>query len=265
MSCLVSRETLKDFYNNYIFLSFNSQQSALFRGCTQRCKEIISAYKGTFPDDCAQLDLLLWLSKRNVISDNNCLAVMGEVVKDMQAHFDEKYKAPKIFISHSTDDNPIVEKFVTMLEQMRVKQGQLFCSSVAGHGIPQGSGDIYDFIRNEMSNDNLFVIMMLSKNYYKSVACLNEMGAAWIKQSAYQSILLPGFQYSQIEGAVNPRDMAFCLSDEKNRKYALNDLKDRIISHLGLDDISQTLWERFRDKFLEETDCISKLLPQKSV
>lgn len=184
---------------------------------------------------------------------------MSEVVKYMYDHFDEMYKAPKIFISHSTDDKPIVEKFVTMLEQIGVKQNQLFCSSVAGYGIPQGAGDLYDFIRNEMDNYNLFFIMMLSKNYYKSSVCLNEMGAAWVKQSAYQSILLPGFQYTKIEGAVNPRDMTFRLADKEKRNYALNDLKDRIVSHLGMvDDLSQNLWERFRDKFLEEVDCMSE-------
>lgn len=258
MDCLVNKETLDEFYNNYIVLTLNNQQPALFLRCAQQCQKIISAYKGTFTEDCAQLNLLLWMIKHNLISVKDCLVAMGNVVMYMCDHFDEKYKAPKIFISHSTNDNLIVEKFVTMLEQLGVKQGQLFCSSVAGHGIPQGSGDIYDFICDEMSNDNLFVIMMLSKNYYKSPACLNEMGAAWIKQSAYQSILLPGFQYSQIEGAVNPRDMAFCLADKKNRKYALNDLKDRIICHLGLDNITQSLWERFRDTFLEETDCISE-------
>ena len=144
-------------------------------------------------------------------------------------YFDEIYKTPKIFISHSTDDKPIVERFVTMLEQIGVKQDQLFCSSVTGYGIPQGAGDLYDFIRSEMSNDNLFVIMMLSQNYYNSPVCLNEMGAAWIKQSAYQSILLPGFQYSEIKGAVNPRAMSFNLADKEHRNYALNELKRSIV------------------------------------
>ena len=258
MNCLVTKETLNEFYDSYIVLSLSNQQTALFLRCVQRCKEIISAYKATFPCDCAQLDLLLWLRTHNLISIKDCLVAMSEVVKYMYDHFDEMYKAPKIFISHSTNDKPIVEKFVTMLEQMGVKQDQLFCSSVAGYGIPQGAGDLYDFIRNEMSNDNLFVILMLSKNYYKSPVCLNEMGAAWVKQSTYQSILLPGFQYSKIEGAVNPRDMTFRLADKDNRNYALNELKARIIRHLGINDISQNRWERFRDKFLEEIDCMSE-------
>lgn len=259
MNRLVTKETLVEFYDSYIVLSLrNHQLRAPFLSCVQRCKEIISTFKGAFPCDCAQLDLLLWLRTYNLISIKDCLVSMGEVVKYMYDHFDEIYKPPKIFISHSTDDRPIVEKFVTMLEQIGVKQEQLFCSSVAGYGIPQGVGDLYDFIRNEMNNDNLFVIMMLSKNYYKSPVCLNEMGAAWVKQSTYQSILFPGFQYSKIEGAVNPRDMTFHLADKDNRNYALNELKDRIIRHLGINDISQNRWERFRDKFLEEVDSMSE-------
>lgn len=257
MNCSVNKETLNEFYDSYIALSLNNQQTALFLRCVQRCKEIISAYKGAFPCDCAQLDLLLWLRTYNLISIKDCLVAMSNAVKCMYDHFDEIYKAPKIFISHSTDDRPIVEKFVTMLEQMGVKQDQLFCSSVAGYGIPQGVGDLYDFIRNEMSNDNLFVIMMLSQNYYHSPACLNEMGATWVKQSTYQSILLPGFHYSEIKGAVNPRAMSFRLDDKENRNYALNELKDRIIVHLGMDDIAHNPWERFRDKFTEEVDRIS--------
>lgn len=263
MSCLISKETLSDFHDNYIIPSISAQRMdsaqrmAFSLNCVKRCEEIISIFRPAFPCDCAQLDLLLILIKQRLIDMDKCLVAMEEVVKYMYDHFDEIYKAPKIFISHATIDKPMVEKFVTMLEQMGVKQDQLFCSSVVGHGIPQGTGDLYDFIRNEINNDNLFFIMMLSQNYYNSPVCLNEMGAAWVRQSAYQSILLPGFQYSEIKGAVNPRTMCFNLADRENRSYALTELKDRIIEHLGMDDIAHSLWERYRDRFIEEVDCIS--------
>lgn len=171
--------------------------------------------------------------------------------------FDSVYKTPKIFISHSTNDKPIVEKFVILLEQIGVKQENLFCSSVVGYGIPQGSGNIFDYIRNEMTNDNLFVIMMLSDNYYNSYVCLNEMGAAWIKKSEYQSILLPGFSFSNIGGAINPSDMSFKLDDKEHRNHSLNELKDRIIKHLEISDIDYSLWERQRDNFFKDVDSIS--------
>lgn len=257
MNCLVNKETLAHFYDMDIRNALITQDDFFLTRCVNQCKKITTAYKSAFPCDCAQLDLIIWLRTKNLIDKRNFLVAMGNIIKYMYDHFDEIYKIPKIFISHATADKPIVEKFVTLLEQIGVKQDQLFCSSVAGYGIPQGSGDLYDFIRNEMSNDNLFVIMMLSKNYYNSPACLNEMGAAWIKQSAYQSVLLPGFQYSEIKGAVNPRDISFCLSDKENRNYALTELKNRIITHLGVNDNGQSLWERFRDKFVAEIDSIS--------
>lgn len=51
--------------------------------------------------------------------------------------------------------------------------------------------------------------------------------------------------------------MCFCLSDKENREHSLSELKDRIIIHLGIDDVSQILWERFRNKFIEEVDSQS--------
>ena len=160
--------------------------------------------------------------------------MMMKIVDSMHDKFDQVYKSPKLFISHATSDKTIIEKFVTMLEQIGVNHHQLFCSSINAYGIPQGAGNIYDYIQNEMSNDNLFVIMMLSQNYYDSYMCLNEMGAAWIKKSKYQSILLPGFNFPDIQGAIDPRDICFKLDDPENRNYALNDLKDRITEHLEL-------------------------------
>lgn len=226
---------------------------------SQRCKDIISVYGQVFPARCGQLNLIEEMWTKGLCDKRLCVQVAINLISDMLDRFPETYKSPKIFISHSTNDVAIVEKLVTMLEQIGVKQSQLFCSSIAGYGIPQGAGDLYNYIRNEMSNDNLFVIMMLSPNYYSSPVCLNEMGATWVKQSAYQSILLPGFRYSEIKGAVNPRDMSFSLADRENRNLALNEFKNRIIAHLGLADIDHSLWERFRDKFTEEVDKLTQL------
>ncbi len=76
----------------------------------------------------------------------------------------------------------------------------MFCSSINAYGIPQGAGNIYDYIQNEMSNDNLFVIMMLSQNYYDSYMCLNEMGAAWIKKSKISKYPITWIQFPQYTG-----------------------------------------------------------------
>lgn len=149
------------------------------------------------------------------------------------------------------------------LERINEKMLDLEKKSKIGYFVPHVKlkdagidGFEHSYIRSEMSNDNLFVIMMLSKNYYSSPVCLNEMGAAWIKQSTYQSILLPGFDYPDIQGAINPRDISFKLSDRENRTVALNEFKDRIVAHLDLEPVDHTLWERFRDSFIAEIDQI---------
>ena len=66
MNCLVNKETLNDFYNNFILFSYRNLQPELFQRCVQRCEEIVSAYKRAFSDECAQLDLLLCTSKDTI-------------------------------------------------------------------------------------------------------------------------------------------------------------------------------------------------------
>ena len=36
---------------------------------------------------------------------------------------------------------------------------------------------------------------------------MNEMGAAWVLKNDYTTILLPGFEFNEIKGAINPRQI----------------------------------------------------------
>ena len=112
MNYIVDKETLNNFCDDYIKPTLKSHRTDLYPLCFQRCKEIISTYRSAFPLDCAQLDLLFILLKQQLITPIGGLVAMDEVIEYMYDHFDEIYKAPKIFISHSEKDKPIVEKFV---------------------------------------------------------------------------------------------------------------------------------------------------------
>ena len=85
-------------------------------------------------------------------------------------------KSPKIFISHSSLDKEYVTYLVDFLESIGLTQEQLFCSSVPGYGIPLDE-DIYDYLKRQFKEHNLHVILVLSNNYYQSVACMNE----WVR------------------------------------------------------------------------------------
>ena len=139
-------------------------------------------------------------------------------------------------------------------EALRLAELYGCCCAVLKEKSPScGSGNIYDDLREEFSN-NLFVIFMLSSNYYKSAPCLNEMGATWVLKKKYQSILLPGFEYSQIKGAIDPCDISFKLDDKKYRTSALGELKDNIVQFLELDNVDVSKWDYQRERFFSMID-----------
>lgn len=162
----------------------------------------------------------------------------------------------KIFISHSSKDIKYVEPLVNLLEKLGLTEKEIFCSSMPGYGIPVGE-NIYDYLAKEFQNNNLMVIFILSKNYYKSPACLNEMGASWVLKKKYYTILLPEFEFKKIDGAIDPRNLAIKLGpssyDLKNR---LAELRDIIINTFGLKKLLETRWETHRDEFIDKTSTV---------
>lgn len=159
-------------------------------------------------------------------------------------------KSPKVFISHSSQDKYYVTCLVDLLEGIGLTQDQLFCSSVPGYGIPLDE-DIYDYLKKQFQSHALHVILVLSNNYYQSVACMNEMGAAWILQDKYTTILLPGFEFHEVKGAINPRQIGLKLDGDLTEvKEKLGQLKEVLLQEFGLAKIPDVRWERKRDAFI---------------
>ena len=127
-----------------------------------------------------------------------------------------KEKPHKLFISHSSKDKPYMEALSEMLEDIGMPDGSFVCTSVAGHGIP-GGAKIYDWLRDQFLKCDLRVLFVLSRNYYESAASLNEMGAAWVTKVSDTLLLLPGFDFSDIKGCVDPREMgiSFGMDDDE--------------------------------------------------
>ena len=94
---------------------------------------------------------------------------------------------------------------------------------------------------------------MLSEHYYASAACLNEMGAAWVLQSNYSTILIPGFKPCDIHGAINPNKKAIVIDDDRSARSSLNDFRQRVMGIFGLDCKDDIIvWEDNRNKFLDK-------------
>ncbi|MDE5552967.1 MAG: toll/interleukin-1 receptor domain-containing protein [Malacoplasma sp.] len=83
----------------------------------------------------------------------------------------------KIFISHSTKDN-IVPFFVNFLTSIGIKNGDIFCSSMEGHGVKNGER-INESIKKEL-NEVAIIIYLITNNFIKSTYCIQELGASLV-------------------------------------------------------------------------------------
>lgn len=164
------------------------------------------------------------------------------------------FNKKRLFISHAEKDSKLIEKFVDLLYDMGVSEKSMFCSSISEIGVPIKE-DIYEYLRNLLDSEQVIPIFMLSDNYYASAACLNEMGAVWMKQKDYFTFLLPDFEFSQIKGAINPskRGISLWYKSERelqNLKEDLNQFREQMCNLLYLE--KHKNWERKRDGFIEQ-------------
>lgn len=180
----------------------------------------------------------------------------GDLVDNKSQLLHLSSKEPKIFISHSTKDENYVNEIVGLLEDIGVSEEGIFCSSVAGYGIPGGQ-NIYDYLRGQFETFNLHVLFVLSENYYNSCACLNEMGAAWVKRNKHTTILLPGFSFDEIKGVLDKEAIVTKLDDrEDTLNIRLSELRDEVITEFNLSEISEHKWERIRNNFIKSVRSI---------
>jgi hypothetical protein len=130
----------------------------------------------------------------------------------------------KIFISHSSRNKFYGDKLVELLRSVGLKENEIIFTSNTAYGIPV-SQNIFNWLKSQIT-EKPFVIYLLSEEYYQSIACLNEMGAAWIIENKHAAIFTPNFNLSSKEfqsGALDPREIGFYINDE-----------DRILSFLQL-------------------------------
>lgn len=122
----------------------------------------------------------------------------------------------KIFISHTSRNKFYGDKLVDLLRSVGVKENEIIFTSNTAYGIPVGQ-NIFNWLKSQIS-ENPFVIYLLSEEYYQSIACLNEMGAAWIIENKHAALFTPNFNLSSKEfqsGALDPREIGFYITDEE--------------------------------------------------
>lgn len=96
----------------------------------------------------------------------------------------------RIFISHSSQDEELVDQFVYLLNAgMKVELDNIYCTSILGN-VPTGRPFI-NHIKENINNATL-TILLITEAYVESHFCIAEMGASWaLSQDIYPIIFEP--------------------------------------------------------------------------
>ena len=153
-----------------------------------------------------------------------------------------------IFISHASKNANYGNSLVELLTGIGILHEQIIFTSNVAYGIPIGE-NIFDWLKSKI-NEKPFVIYLLSTEYYASVACLNEMGAAWIIENKNAMIFTPDFDLRSYEfqnGAIDPRKIGFFINDKDRITGFIESLKTNFSITKN-----QVLISQKTDEFLEQ-------------
>ena len=175
----------------------------------------------------------------------------GIVENMVQQQKSQNKNMSKLFISHSSEDKEKIKPLIDLIENIGISHDQIFFSSHPAYGVDLGQ-NIFERLKTELE-DNVFALFILSVNFYKSPVCLCEMGAVWIKSNKQIPILIPPFEFKDVQG-VFPNSLGFRMND----KDQLNSFKGILESHFNLTPIHISRWEEKRDEYLSKIKDLLK-------
>lgn len=158
---------------------------------------------------------------------------------------DEGNKRYKLFISHSSRDKEILGGLVDLLiDPLGLRADEIFSTSTEGTGIETGEG-WREVIRSAILHSDV-ILLMMSENYKQSEICLNEMGAAWMSNAHVMPVLIGQLTHGSV-GVLAQIKQVDRLDDE----FALERIKDKLITELQLKPSKSDRWAKKKKDFLQ--------------
>ena len=187
----------------------------------------------------------LRLHKDNYRNDKIVHYTAMKTIVDCVLALEKEHHAKKIFISHSSKDKDIMEKFTDDILQLGIglSHEDIFCTSIEEMGIKNGE-DIRRHIRDNVQSAD-FSFLMISKNYKQSEICLNEMGAVWATDNRVRYYILPDVDFKEI-GWLCDAYKASKLGDP----VVLDTLEQELTDFYGLPHKGAN-WSRHRQNFID--------------
>lgn len=170
-------------------------------------------------------------------------------------------KQPSIFLSHNSTDKKYGDVLRKLMISIGILDSDLIYTSHEKNKIPIGE-NIYDYLGNSIEKSNI-VLFLLSEDYFKSVVCLNEMGASWITKNKHYIFFVPGFDKKSsefIDCCIKQEKMGIVLNGDNNCRQGLREFVKELSSKMKLN----TTIERIYDEVEKCCESLWSLTPTNS-
>ncbi len=210
----------------------------------------VAIYTEHVPNEFAKKELQKLYNNRNkCLSTSGAEKVVGilSALRDANFSEEEEKSKVKVFISHSSEDKKYGDVLLEFLKGLGLNRDEIIYTSNDLYGVPLGK-EIYYYLRENINTD-VHMIFLLSDNYFKSVACMNEMGATWLAQKEYTVIGIPSFNFSCNsfqDCCIDSKEMGFIMDNY----IRITEFKGIIESEFGkrIDDLEwQVLLEKYKE------------------
>lgn len=162
----------------------------------------------------------------------------------------------KVFISHATSDKPIADLVEQLIETgIGIPHNEVFCTSLEGHGIPEGTPEFKEHIRKQLDGCDT-VIALISENYYASPFCMCELGAVWILAKNFFPILISPITFKDLRGALHGTQCR-----ELEHPATPSALYDHL-SKLAPTPVPVARWDIKKDIFIKSVHSVAAKLPK---
>lgn len=226
-------------YRNILFTDY------IVKGAVDEYLSAINELWKALVDKYPAIGYELRLHKENYRNDKIVHNTAMKTILDCVLALEKEHHAKRIFISHSSKDKDIMEKFADDILQLGIglSHEDIFCTSIEEMGNKNGE-DIRRHIRDNVQSAD-FSFLMISKNYKESEICLNEMGSVWAADNRVRYYILPDVDFKEIGWLCDAYK-----ADKLGDSVVLDTLEQELTDFYGLPR-KGTIWSRHRQNFID--------------
>ena len=147
----------------------------------------------------------------------------------------------KVFISHSSKDQKVVEKLIELVKNaLPLSSNEIRCTSIDGHRLP-GGADTNEQLKSEVRGTKVF-IGVISYAAIDSMYVLFELGARWGANKHLLPLLAPGVSSDILESPLSGLNALSCDSASQ-----LHQLVNDLAKELGIKPEGAQAYQRYID------------------